>query len=229
MKIGGLMKLTLLDYPTKVACTVFTPHCNFRCPFCHNASLVIEGDELMSEEDFFEFLNSRRKILDGVCVSGGEPTINSDIREFIKRIKELGLCVKLDTNGSNPEVLKSLIDDGLIDYVAMDIKNSPDKYALTCGCSDMLDRVRKSVDILMQGNIDFEFRTTVTAELHTDKDFHEIGNWISGAKKYYLQSFKDSGDILSTGNSAATEGDMKRFLSIVKKYIPDARLRDIDT
>ncbi len=229
MKIGGLMKLTLLDYPTKVACTVFTPGCNFRCPFCHNSSLVVEGGELMSEEDFFEFLNSRRKILDGVCVSGGEPTINSDICEFIKKIKDMGLCVKLDTNGANPEKLKELVNTSLVDYVAMDIKNSPSKYALTAGCGEsVLEKVRKSVDFLLGASIDFEFRTTVTSELHTDADFHEIGKWIKGAPKYYLQTFKDSGDILTTGNSAASEGDMKRFLSIIRNYIPSARIRDID-
>lgn len=228
MRIGGLLKLTLLDFPGKLACTVFTPGCNFRCPFCHNASLVRSKNGELGEDEFFRFLEKRRGVLDGVCVSGGEPTMRDDITEFISRIKSLGFAVKLDTNGSSVQKLRELTDAGLIDYVAMDIKNSPTKYAVTCGGADFLEKVRESVSFLMSSDIDFEFRTTVVNELHSDADFHEIGKWIANAPRYYLQTFKDSGDILSEGMSASSDGDMKRYLSIVKKYIPTARLRGSD-
>ena len=230
MKIGGLMKLTLLDFPDKVACTIFTAGCNFKCPFCHNAFLVnTNGDEL-EEEEILEFLRSRKKILDGVCITGGEPTIHPDLGDFIKKIKsETEFLVKLDTNGANPKALKSLVNDGLIDYVAMDIKNSPDKYAVTAGVGEnVLEKVKESIDFLMENKVDFEFRTTVTNELHTDEDMRKIGEWIKGAPKYYIQPFKDSGDILESGNTPPSAGDLKRFLAIVKDYVPTARLRGTD-
>lgn len=230
MKIGGLMKLTLLDFPDKVACTIFTAGCNFKCPFCHNAFLVnTNGDEL-EEEEILEFLRSRKKILDGVCITGGEPTIHPDLGDFIKKIKsETGLLVKLDTNGANPKALKSLVNEGLVDYVAMDIKNSPDKYPQTSGVGEnVVEKVRESIDFLMENKVDFEFRTTVTNELHTDEDMRKIGEWIKGAPKYYIQPFKDSGDILESGNTPPGSGDLKRFLSIIKDYVPTARLRGTD-
>ena len=230
MKIGGLMKLTLLDFPDKVACTIFTAGCNFKCPFCHNAFLVnTNGDEL-EEEEILEFLRSRQKILDGVCITGGEPTIHPDLGDFIKKIKsETGLLVKLDTNGANPKALKALVNDGLVDYVAMDIKNSPDKYPETAGVGEnVLEKVKESIDFLMENKVDFEFRTTVTNELHTDEDMRKIGEWIKGAPKYYIQPFKDSGDILESGNTPPSAGDLKRFLSIIKDYVPTARLRGTD-
>ena len=222
------MKLTLLDYPGKVACTVFLQGCNFRCPFCHNASLVrCDGDE-MGTEEFFKFIKSRFGILDGVCVTGGEPTLFPDLYDFIKRIKAIGYSVKLDTNGTNPETLKKLISDGLVDFVAMDIKNSPAKYPLTCGAEVDLDKVRESIQILMTSGIGFEFRTTVVKELHEECDFEEIGEFIKGAPRYFLQCFKDSGDIIADGMSAPSDTDMKRYLSIIKKYIPSAKLRGTD-
>lgn len=230
MKIGGLMKLTLLDFPDKVACTIFTAGCNFKCPFCHNAFLVnTNGDEL-EEEEILEFLRSRKKILDGVCITGGEPTIHPDLGDFIKRIKsETGLLVKLDTNGANPKALKSLVNDGLVDYVAMDIKNSPEKYHKTAGVGEgVLEKIKESVDFLMENKVGFEFRTTVTNELHTDEDMKKIGEWIKGAPKYYIQPFKDSGDILEEGNTPPGSGDLKRFLTIVRDYVPAARLRGTD-
>lgn len=229
MTIGGLMKLTLLDYPGRVACTVFTSGCNFRCPFCHNASLVNipqNGRQEIDEEDFFAFIQKRRGILDGVCITGGEPTIYPDLTEFIGKIKALGYKVKLDTNGSNPEKLRELTSANLVDYVAMDIKNSPEKYAMTAKCDGKtLERVRESISLLMNSGVDFEFRTTVVNELHTDADFHGIGKLIEGAPKYYLQNFKDSGDILEGGFSSVSASDIKRYLAIVKKYVPAAKLR----
>lgn len=232
MTLGGLMKLTLLDYPGRVACTVFTSGCNFHCPFCHNASLVNipqGGGYKLEEEEFFSFIRKRLGILDGVCITGGEPTVMPDLTEFTRKIKDIGYKVKLDTNGSNPGKLFELIEKGLVDYVAMDIKNSPSKYELTAKCNaDMLKRVCESVTLLMNSEIDFEFRTTVVNELHTDSDFHEIGEWIKGAPRYYLQSFKDSGDILEGGYSAPPDSDLKRYLTIIKKYIPGAKLRGTD-
>ena len=228
MTIGGLMKLTLLDFPGKVACTVFTAGCNFRCPFCHNASLVRAECDYISEEEFFAFLEKRHGILDGVCVSGGEPTLQGDLIDFIAKIKSIGYSVKLDTNGSDPDKLKKLVNDGLVDYVAMDIKNSPSSYVKTCGGVDFLEKVKESIAFLMSSDIEYEFRTTVASGLHTDSDFHEIGLLIHDAPKYYLQTFKDSGDILAEGMSAADESDMKRYLNIIKRYVPNAKLRGSD-
>ena len=222
------MKLTLLDYPGKVACTVFLQGCNFKCPFCHNASLVRCDGDSMETEEFLGFIKSRFGILDGVCVTGGEPTLFPELYDFIKEIKSIGYSVKLDTNGTNPEMLERLIGDGLIDFVAMDIKNSPAKYSLTCGTAVDLGKIRESIEILMNSGIAFEFRTTVVKELHEDGDFEEIGEFIKGAPRYFLQRFTDSGDIIADGMSAPSESDMRRYLSIIKKHIPTAKLRGID-
>ena len=233
--ISGLQRLTLLDYPGKIACTVFLGGCNFRCPFCHNGSLVIptEISELMSEENFLAFLDSRVGRLDGVCISGGEPTLTPNLADFIRKIKEKGFSVKLDTNGTRPEVLGSLIDEGLVDYVAMDIKNSPENYGKTVGFnsefeirnSKLLESVRESAKILMQGRVDFEFRTTLCRELHSEDDIIAIGKWLSGDEKFFLQSYRDEGDLLVGGFSAYTESERKNLLEILKKYIPNASLR----
>ena len=204
MKISGLQKLTLLDYPGKLAATVFRSGCNFRCPFCHNASLVVNPSVGQIEEDeFFDFLLSRKDRFGAVCVSGGEPTLYSELPSFINRIKEMGFLVKLDTNGYRPSVLRSLVTDGLIDYVAMDIKNSKDSYKKTVGIENFdIVPICESVDFLLSGKVDYEFRTTVVRELHSEKDFVAIADWIGGAKNYFLQSFKDSGDIIGSGFSA---------------------------
>ena len=204
MKISGLQKLTLHDYPGKLAATVFLSGCNFRCPFCHNASLVVNPSVGQIEEDeFFDFLLSRKDRFGAVCVSGGEPTLYSELPSFINRIKEMGFLVKLDTNGYRPSVLRSLVTDGLIDYVAMDIKNSKDSYKKTVGIENFdIVPICESVDFLLSGKVDYEFRTTVVRELHSEKDFVAIADWIGGAKNYFLQSFKDSGDIIGSGFSA---------------------------
>ena len=230
MIIKGLQKTTLLDFPTKVACTVFTPGCNFRCPFCHNASLVIEPDcsETVDTDAFFSYLKKRKGILDGVCITGGEPLLQKDIDIFMRGIRDLGLAVKLDTNGSFPEKLAELIDQRLVDYVAMDIKSSVNKYPLVCGTDKFTDNVIKSVDILMSSNIDFEFRTTVVRELHDINDFEDIGKWICGAPQYFLQQFKDSGDLIEKDSfSAYTKEEMEEILEVTKKYIPNASLRGV--
>lgn len=229
MILKGLQKTTLLDFPTKVACTVFTGGCNFRCPFCHNASLVIgpsRSDDI-SEDDFFEYISRRKGILDGVCITGGEPLLQPDIIDFCKRIRNVGLLIKLDTNGSYPNKLKEIIDLGLVDYIAMDIKNSRALYAKTCGLDESPSGVEESVKIIMSSGIPYEFRTTVVRELHTKESIASLCEWISGAQKYYLQCFTDSGDLIGEGFSAYSEEEMLELLEIAKKYIPQAQLRGI--
>ena len=202
MIISGLQKLTLLDFPGKTACTVFLGGCNFRCPFCHNSSLVLSaGDgERIPEEEFFAFLEGRKNRLDGVAITGGEPLITDETENFIEKIKSMGYAVKLDTNGAFPERLRRLTGKGLVDYVAMDIKNSPHKYAQTIGLdSAPLGKIEESIHILMSGSVDYEFRTTLVKGFHTEDDIKTIGKWLSGADKWYLQAFKDSGDLISGG------------------------------
>ena len=227
MNIAGLQKMTLLDFPGRIACTVFLPGCNLRCPFCHNASLVLpeREKEIITQEELLDFLFSRTKKLDGVCVTGGEPTLYIDLPDLLNDIKNLGFQVKLDTNGTNPKILESVLRDGLCDYVAMDIKNSPTKYALTCGGVDVLDTVRKSASVLMEGSVEYEFRTTVMHPYHEVSDFIEIGKWLQGAKKYFIQGFVDSGDLLSQECTALTETEVKALLSAVQEYIPNTQLR----
>ena len=230
MRIQGLQKLTLLDYPEHTACTVFTAGCNFRCPFCHNASLVVDipKEAQISEEEFFTFLQKRIGILDGVCVSGGEPLLQPDIELFIRKIKDMGFAVKLDTNGSFPDKLIHLVKEGLVNYVAMDIKNSPETYAFTAG-TETLDivSVQKSVSYLMEGHVPYEFRTTVVKHYHSKESFEEIGKWLAGTEKYFLQNFVDSGDLIGKNTRGCSEEEMKEFLEIVKKHIPNAKLRGI--
>ena len=230
MIIKGFAKLTLLDYPGKVACTVFTGGCNFKCPFCHNASLAVRASELpnIHEEEVFSLLRKRKGILDGVCVSGGEPLLMPDLGDFLGRIKEMGYSVKLDTNGYLPERLSAVIDLGLVDMVAMDIKNSPEKYPLTAGVPGLdMAPIFESADILMRGNIPYEFRTTVVKELHNAEDLERIGEWIKGARAYYLQSFADSGDIIENGLSAHSKETLEQFLAIVQKYVSNSHLRGV--
>lgn len=230
MVFHGFQKLTMLDYPGNTACTVFTAGCNFRCPFCHNATLVtdIDNKNVYTDDEILKYLEKRKGILDGICISGGEPLMHIEILDFIKKVKETGLLVKLDTNGSYPERLKELIDSGLIDYVAMDIKNSSAKYAETVSVPDFdFLPVRKSTDILLQGSVDYEFRTTLVKELHTLDDMTEIGKMISGAEKYFLQQFVDSGNLIGSGFSAFSMEEMTDFCQEVKKYVKSAELRGV--
>lgn len=198
MLIAGLQKLTLLDYPGKTACTVFAPGCNFRCPFCHNALLVTHKvEELISEEEFFSFLSKRQGILDGVCITGGEPTLQKDLIPFMEKIKEMGFLLKLDTNGARPDALKEVLSKGLADYVAMDIKASPERYAEAVGIADFdTDKIKKSISLLEKSGVAHEFRTTVTDELHSEEDFQKILSLFSESTPYYLQQFKDSGNLI---------------------------------
>lgn len=220
MKIQGLQKLTVLDFPGKVACIIFTAGCSFRCPFCHNATLVrAEGDNI-SEEEVLSYLKKRQGILDGVVISGGEPTIQKGLKEFIVKIKELGYAVKLDTNGYQPEVLKELLNEGLLDYVAMDIKNSKGKYGVTTGLQDIdISRIEESVELLKSGNVPYEFRTTVMAELHDAQDIAEVSEWLRGAEKHFIQSFKDSGDILCGSFTPPDEAKIAEFKEIMAQNV----------
>lgn len=227
MKIGGFQKMTVLDFPGKIACIIFTHGCNFKCPFCHNARLVTEDGDFFDEEEILSYLNKRRGILDGVCISGGEPLIHGEaIFELMRKIKELGFLIKLDTNGYLPNKLKFAIDNGLVDYVAMDIKNSPDKYPQTAGIDIVdMEKIKSSIEIIMSSSVDYEFRTTVTKELHTPEDFVEIGKLIRGAKRYYIQNFVDSGGIISEGSSPLENQGLTALLEAISPYVPSALIR----
>ena len=224
--IGGLQKVTLLDFPGKVACTVFLTGCNLRCPYCHNPDLVLTKDngKYISEKEFFEFLLSRKGKLDGVCITGGEPTLYPNLTNLIRRIREMGFLVKLDSNGTVPETLKLLLCEKLLDYVAIDIKNAPSQYAETCG-ADVIEQVKKSAALLKNSNIDYEFRTTVCHPFHSPDGMQEIGRWLHGAKRYFIQPFVDSGNLLGSGVSVMTKSELEMLLNAVKPYIPAAELR----
>ncbi len=230
MYINGFQKLTILDYPGKVACIVFTPGCNFRCPFCHNAALVthIDRDTYIDEEEVLSYLRKRQGILDGVVITGGEPLLQDGIEEFIGKIKELGYCVKLDTNGSFPEKLISLVEKGLVDYVAMDIKNSKAKYMTTIGVGNIdMASIEKSVDFLLQNKVEYEFRTTVVDGFHTLQDIQDIVVWIKGAHKYFLQNFVDSGDLIEAGLSPVSVDMLKEMKKKATEIVPCVEIRGI--
>lgn len=227
MIIGGMTNLTLLDYPEKVACTVFTVGCNFRCPFCHNNTLVNGNDgKQLSVVEALRFLQKRRNVLEGMCLTGGEPLIQNGVAEFLQAVKALGYSVKLDTNGAYPERLKALVEAGLVDYVAMDVKNSHDRYAATVGCKDLqLDKIEQSIEYLKSGAVDYEFRTTVTGNLHDEKSIEDMARWLGGAKRLYLQMFVNSGDLIDPNTTGCDEDTMRRYLDIARKYVPSAELR----
>lgn len=232
MKVTGIQKLTLLDYPGVVACTVFTAGCNFRCPFCHNAMLVLPeqiDNECLTDDEVFGFLKKRRGVLDGVAVTGGEPLLHADMPEFLARVKEMGYKIKLDTNGSNPELLSEIVKNKLVDRVAMDIKNAPEEYARTIGLESFdIAPVERSKEMLLRGDIDYEFRTTVVKGIHTKESLIGAAKWIEGAKEYYLQQFKDSGNlILPDGLSAYDEKQMHALADAVRDYVPTVEVRGV--
>lgn len=233
MIILGLTKTTLLDYPGYVATTLFTGGCNFRCPYCHNRDIVQKSTAPITNEEIFSFLKKRRNVLAGICISGGEPTLHKDLPEFIGRIKELGYLVKLDTNGTDPDMLKTLIDTKLIDFCAMDIKNSPGKYASTVGFPDAektfrLSAVNRSIHILMdQQMIPYEFRTTVVKELHDADDMLSIAKWIAGADAYFLQSYADSNGVLCPGLHAHSEETLRSYADLCRPLVPSTALRGV--
>ena len=231
IKIAGIQKMSLLDYPGKICATVFLGGCNLRCPFCHNASLVLpdrEQDEL-SEDELFDFLTRRIGLLDGVCITGGEPLMSPGVGRLIGRIRELGYSVKLDTNGTYPERLTALLDDGFVNYVAMDIKNSLRKYPETTGVHSFdIGNVIESADILMTNGIAYEFRTTVVRELHTVEDISQIGAWLKGAEKYFLQEFRDSGDLIRSGYNGYSAEEMETLAETARKYFKFVGVRGVD-
>jgi len=234
MRLGGLQKLTLLDFPEHVACTIFTLGCNFRCPYCHNSSLVVPGrfreEGEISEEEFFAFLKKRQGLLDGVAITGGEPLIQKDISEFIRKIRDLGYLVKLDTNGAFPEKLKEILDEGLVDFVAMDIKTVPEDYASVCGIADPpVAKLKESIGLLRGSKVPFEFRTTVIDEVHDESVMEKIGELIEGVDRYFLQQFEDSGELIDEGRYTSPSMEkMECLLKTVRKKVPNAQIRGIE-
>ena len=231
MEIYGLMRLTLLDYPERAACTVFTGGCDFRCPFCHNASLVLPEqieEAAISEDEVMSFLKKRVGMLDGVAITGGEPLLHADLPELLEKIKSLGYKIKLDTNGSNPKLLREIVEAGLVDRVAMDIKNDPEQYMLTVGCKADMKAIEQSKDYLLSGVIDYEFRTTVVKGIHTKESLVAAAKWISGAKEYYLQQFKDSGNLIDPEElTAFDEKQMHELADAVREYVPAVEVRGV--
>lgn len=231
MKIGGLQKLSLIDCPGRIVATVFLIGCNFHCPYCQNPELVdpkkIKNQPIISQAEFFKFLDQRKDFLEGVCITGGEPTIHSDLFNFVKKIKQKGFLVKLDTNGSKPELLKKMIDAGLLDFIAMDIKNSPSNYAKTAGRKVDLNKIRKSIDLIRNSGIDYEFRITVAPSLVKKEDIEEIGKWLKGVRKFVLQQFQNKKVLEKSFQKIEpySEKILKDFQKILKKYIKEVELR----
>ncbi len=231
MRIHGFNKTTLLDYPEHVAATVFTGGCNFRCPFCHNGNLVLEPERqgVIPKDEVLDFLKKRRAILEGVCITGGEPTLQRDLPEFIHEIKVLGYLVKLDTNGYNPQVLWELLEEGLLDYVAMDVKASKENYGAAAGVRNMdISRIEESIAILKSSGITYEFRTTMVKGIHSIEEFENIGKWLAGGRAYFLQEFQDSGNVMEKGFSAFSRKEMRHAAALAGNYIDRVELRGVE-
>lgn len=232
MQISGLRKMTLLDFPGKVACTVFTGGCNLRCPFCHNASLVLpeRASGATDEAEVLRFLEKRRGMLEGVAVTGGEPLLHADLADFLRKVRGMGYEIKLDTNGTFPDRLRAVVEEGLVDRVAMDVKNAPLLYGKTVGLRDFdLADVERSKDYLLQGRVAYEFRTTVVRGLHTAKSLTAAARWIEGARAYFLQQYKDSGDVIRPdGLGSFTDDEMRELLAQVRTVLPAAELRGVE-
>lgn len=230
MRICGLQKTTLLDFPGHVAATLFTGGCNFRCPFCHNSDLLgNDAPAAYSEEEVLSFLKSRSGILEGLAITGGEPTLQPDLGDFIMKVRAMGLQIKLDTNGYQPQVLKSLAENSLVDYIAMDIKTCKERYSKVAGIPSIdMKKIEESVEFLKAGTIPYEFRTTVVKELHDLSDFEKIGRWLSGSEQYFLQNFTDSGNVLFPGYSGCAKEELLAFSDAVKPFVGHVSLRGID-
>ena len=229
MRIQGLQKLTLLDYPGRTACTVFLSGCNFRCPFCHNAPLLTAADEDgMDEDELLAFLKKRQGLLDGVAVTGGEPLLRPELPALLEKIKALGYAIKLDTNGAFPEQLEAVVRAGLADYVAMDVKNSPVRYAQTVGAVELdLTPIDKSVSFLLRGTVDYEFRTTAVAEIHDDASFLSLADWLAGARRYFIQCFEPRQTVLQADLHAPSPAQLHHWAELVRPNISDVSLRGI--
>ena len=234
MRIAGVQKMTLLDYPGHIAATLFTPGCDLRCPFCHNSELVLDNSDMeYYPDEVLEFLKTRIGKLDGIAITGGEPLMQADIGDFIKDVRALGMKVKLDTNGTFPDRLEKLLSENLVDYVAMDIKNSPEKWAKTVGLSGdparmLFGKTLRSMSIIKLSGIDYEFRTTIVKGLHEISDMDGLGQLVRGAKRYFLQNFTDSGAILESGYEAHDKETLLKMLGIIRKYVPEAQLRGVE-
>ena len=229
MKINGLQKLTLLDFPGHTACTVFLAGCDLRCPFCHNSELIWnDAPVLMEDDELFAFLRKRQGVLDGVAFTGGEPLLRPDLPEIMAKIKDMGFLVKLDTNGTHPDRLSNVLEKGLADYVAMDIKNCPELYARTSGVEHVdIGKIGRSISLLINGSCEYEFRTTVTEQLHDEGSFEKIGPWIEGADHYFLQAFTDRDTVRYAGFTAPTKEKMERFAFICRPFVQDVQLRGV--
>lgn len=230
MQIHGFNKTTLLDYPGIVACTVFTGGCNFRCPFCQNADLVLDPNSqpLIDENEVFAHLKKRSGIVKGICITGGEPTLQKDLPDFIKRVKAFSVKVKLDTNGSDPEILKYLIEQDLLDYVAMDIKAPLEDYKKVCGVKFDETKIKESVSLLLRGNVSYEFRTTVVKELHNEESFKSIGELIKGASQYFLQGYVDSERVISRGFTSYSKEELEKFVCVLEGKVNNVKIRGVD-
>lgn len=229
IRIHGFNKLTLLDYPGKVACTLFLGHCNFRCPYCHNGNLVLhpEQEPVIPMEEILGTLKKRSGILDGVCISGGEPTLNPRLPWLMEKIRTMGYAVKLDTNGSNPELVEQLVRQKLVDYVAVDIKNSPRKYAETAGVKLDVTKINDTVEFLKKDTVDYEFRTTIVRELHKKEDMLEIGKWLAGSRRYFLQAYRESDQMIGSGFSGYSREQLENFQELLLPQIPEVGIRGI--
>ena len=229
MKIHGLMKLTLLDFPGVTACTVFLGGCDMRCPFCHNSELLdMNAPEEMNENGLLDYLRKRKGLLDGVVFTGGEPLLRPDLPELMRTIRDLGYKIKLDTNGNHPDRLAEIVEAGLVDYVAMDIKNSPEKYGVTIGIPGFdLSKVKRSVEFLLSGKVDYEFRTTVIKQFHDEDSMRGIAEWIKGADRYFIQEFVDRETVKFSGLEPCSKDQMQTFLEIVKPSVKSVELRGV--
>lgn len=224
MKICGIQKVSLVDYNGHICTTLFTSGCNFACPFCHNSGLVKGSEEVIPTEDILDYLEKRKNVIDSVCISGGEPTLQPDLPDFIRTIKGMGYNVKLDTNGTNLEMLKSLVENNLIDYIAMDIKNSLEKYNLTIDRGYTL-KIQDSIEYIKTCGVPYEFRTTLVKEFHDENDIHNIATMLDGASLYYLQKFEDSGNCLQSGLHPVDKDSALHFQDILHKTIKNTHLR----
>jgi anaerobic ribonucleoside-triphosphate reductase activating protein len=224
----GIQKVTLLDYPSNIACTLFTGGCNFKCPYCHKSDLVFLPEHIVEIpiQDINKFLQKRTRVLEGVCISGGEPLLHTEIIDYLRKIKKLGYKIKIDTNGSFPDRLKAIVQEGLADYVAVDIKNSPESYAKTIGIENYdVGPIDETIGYLLDNNVDYEFRTTVVKEYHNDESMRKLGEWIKGAKKYYIQNYKDNEDVIVKGLHGFDEETLQKFKNIISPYVEVCEVR----
>ena len=230
MKIGGFQKTTLLDYPEHVSAIIWTVGCNFRCPFCYNTGLVYEESDLFSEDEILSFLDKRKAFLEALTISGGEPFLQKDLKNFCKKVKNLGYKIKIDTNGTFPDKLKEMIDEKLVDYISMDIKAPKEKYEKLSGVKTDIEKINKSIEILQNSDIDYEFKTTVVPEFLEDKDIQEIAKWIKGSNKYFLQQFKNDIPVIKSDLASLkpySEEYLQNILKEVKPYFSKCKLRGI--